>query len=95
MSNEQKRIGCDLGPASFPRGGLGDHPRIASLVVLPAPQPSPGLAVFGLYVCLAFHLLQEILVFLGLAVVIKVCVQVSVDRSPSLWDKPRRPMAGL
>lgn len=95
MSNEQKRIGCDLSPASFPRGGLGDHPRIASLVVLPAPQPSPGLAVFGLYICLAFHLLQEILVFLGLAVVIKVCVQVSVDRSPSLWDKPRRPMAGL
>lgn len=29
---------------------------------------SPGLAVFGLYICLAFHLLQEILVFLGLAI---------------------------
>lgn len=92
MSEEQKHVGCDLGPASFPRGGLGDHPRVASLVVLPV---SPGLAVFGLYICLAFHLLQEILVFLGLAVAIKVCVQVSVDRSPSLWDKPRRPMAWL
>ena len=59
------------------------------------PEPSPGLAVFGFYVCLAFHLLREILFFLGLAIAIKVCVQVSVDRTPSLWDEPRRPMAGL
>lgn len=45
-----------------------------SVHVLPGPwcflRPSlaHGLAVFGLYVCLAFHLLQEILGFPGLAI---------------------------